>query len=791
MQSLKPDLNQIRQTLSLFLAPDAVVELRIFPKPRFTISGYFDDVDAAVKAAASQSGKAPAVYITVNPAIKDLLARAVNRLQHGANKTTSDDLIANRRWLFIDIDPKRPGNISGISSSDIEHDLALERGQTVAAWLKEQGWPEPIIADSGNGGHVYFSIDLPNDEDSKALVERSLKALAARFNDKAAELDTSVFNAARITKVYGTAVCKGDHTAERPHRLSKILSVPDKLISVPIELLKALASEAPAEPEAKKKNSTKSQKNSNDFFANVNDEALSKLSSWVLTLLPKARVYKNGYRISSEDLKRDLEEELQLMPEGIYDFGERVAISAIDTVIKWGSSNTPKDAAFWLCQQISSTPESLGWKAAATEKKNASTNKQKNNVQPATKPKAIIKKMGDIKSQRIRWLWANRIAQGKPYFIAGDPGLGKSMLSCGLASTVSNGGRWPDGSLCPKGDVIIISAEDDPGDTIRPRLDAAGADVNRVYILEAISDIDGDGLPIDRTLSLKRDVDALDEALGDLPECRLVIIDPISAYMGGVDSHNNTDVRAVLAPITEIASRRNVTIISITHLNKGGGSAIYRTMGSLAFVAAARGAFGVVRDQEQQDRRLFLPIKNNIGDDRTGHAYRIRTNAADVPYIEWEDEPISEDVNDALLSTPVDADAKSSREAARDFLKAELKDGVVAVKELIKRAKGIGLNWDTVSKARYDLKVIASRRKFDGGWDWELPEHGFEVDTQPERPPWGENDTQVIDSAQDGPKMDTFQERPPSSILGQPCGFQADSPPKVDTVQGVPEVKII
>ena len=152
------------------------------------------------------------------------------------------------------------------------------------------------------------------------------------------------------------------------------------------------------------------------------------------------------------------------------------------------------------------------------------------------------------------------------------------------------------------------------------------------------------------------------------------------------------------------------------------------------------------------------------------------------PFIEWESEFVSEKMQDVLAPAPTDNDAKSAREVAREFLQQELTKGVVSVKDLRRSATQAGLKWDNVSKARYDLNIIAERRHFDGGWQWSMPKVDTTPSPSPKRPPWGENSMQVVDSAQDGSKVDTFQKRPPSSTLVQPHRLRADLPPKMDTV---------
>ncbi|BDG59921.1 hypothetical protein [Caldinitratiruptor microaerophilus] len=230
------DPAEIRRALHILVEPGGVTELRIvgaeYARGRVgTLSGYYDydHLEDLVQAAAEWDGRSRGVYVTLNPVRPDVLARAANRLrvpvQQGESSTSDQDIL-RRRWLPIDLDPVRP---SGVSSTDLEHDLALQAQARIFDHLAGLGWPEPVMADSGNGAHLLYRIDLPNNDDARQTVERVLKTLASQFSDRMVSIDTSVANAARIWKLYGTTSRKGDSTPERPHRLSRILYVPPYL----------------------------------------------------------------------------------------------------------------------------------------------------------------------------------------------------------------------------------------------------------------------------------------------------------------------------------------------------------------------------------------------------------------------------------------------------------------------------------------------------------------------------------------------------------------------------------
>lgn len=219
--------DEILRTCRLLMAPGDVHEVRI-PKAgrRGTIAGYFNDAERLADAVLAINGTVPGVYVTLNPCNQALLARAANRLQERAQVTTADADILRRRWLLIDFDPVRP---SGISSTNREHGRAVSAA--CGAWddLRGAGFPDPIVADSGNGAHLLYRVDLANDSSATELVKHILAGVAARCATDDITVDQTVFNAGRIVKLYGTLACKGDSLPDRPHRRSRLLEIPDNL----------------------------------------------------------------------------------------------------------------------------------------------------------------------------------------------------------------------------------------------------------------------------------------------------------------------------------------------------------------------------------------------------------------------------------------------------------------------------------------------------------------------------------------------------------------------------------
>lgn len=251
------DRNQVVRTLDMFIGKGGIAEIRIlnaFGVKGRNDSGYFDNFAQAAGALQqyAMNPKNPGIYFVLNPFSPELMARASNRFEERAKDTTQDSDITRRRWLFIDCDPKRK---TGISSTEEEWQAAKSRAESVAEWLtQEYGFPEPVTASSGNGFHLHYRIDLEAGDESRDMVKNCLRAIAAKFDDDAVTIDTKVFNAARICKLYGTMARKGDSTADRPHRMSEILTVPSTLQEVPAITLLSLAGAAPVEvkPQPKK-----------------------------------------------------------------------------------------------------------------------------------------------------------------------------------------------------------------------------------------------------------------------------------------------------------------------------------------------------------------------------------------------------------------------------------------------------------------------------------------------------------------------------------------------------------
>jgi hypothetical protein len=344
----------------------------------------------------------------------------------------------------------------------------------------------------------------------------------------------------------------------------------------------------------------------------------------------------------------------------------------------------------------------------------------------------IVRCASEIEPEPITWLWPNRIAIGKQTLIAGDPGLGKSQLTAFLTAVVTTGGEWPCGEgRADQGNVVIFSAEDDAADTIVPRLLAAGADRSRVQIAEAVTTSDGKGNTSRRMFHLQDDLARLESLLSKIGDVRLVIIDPITAYLCGVDTHRNSDVRGVLGLVAEMAARHHVAVVVISHWNKSGiGSAVNRVTGSGAFTAAVRAAYMVAKDPDDALRCLFIPMKNNLARIDGGLAFRLEqrlvgdNNTIVASAIVWDSERVTLTADEVLAASDEGAQSQSARDEAVDWLLELLSDGPLPVKQVRSEADAAGHSWATIKRAKKNAGVIAFREggvAEKGQWLWRLP----------------------------------------------------------------------
>lgn len=349
-------------------------------------------------------------------------------------------------------------------------------------------------------------------------------------------------------------------------------------------------------------------------------------------------------------------------------------------------------------------------------------------AQGTDRPSTLLFRRGDeITPERVDWLWPGRIARGKLTVIAGHPGTGKSQITADLIARVTQGARWPvDGAHAPRGAAVVLSAEDDAADTLIPRLIAAQADLARVHLVEAVHTLSAEGRSSTRGVDLGRDVAALADLLDSLNDVAIIVIDPITAYLGRTDSHINAEVRGLLMPLAQLAEHYRVALIAVTHLRKSAGSeALLAVTGSLGFVAAARAAYLVVKDATDPQRRLWLPAKNNLGPDLAGLAYRVV--ACDIGHgittsrIEWEHQAVAITADDALVAHT--AAAETERDAAAEWLSELLARGPVLAKEVQSEAKAAGFAWATLRRAKQHLGVTVKRDGFGkgGAWQWQLP----------------------------------------------------------------------
>src|SRR5262249_34213991 len=323
-------------------------------------------------------------------------------------------------------------------------------------------------------------------------------------------------------------------------------------------------------------------------------------------------------------------------------------------------------------------------------------NDDANDPTAAILDKEGVIRLSTVEPKEVDWLWPGRIPRAMLPLLADNPENGKSYVTLDLAARGSTGRDWPDGATgSAAADVLILQAEDDPAVTLRPRLDQLGAHAERVFTLHA----DRSGL----ALSLHADIARLDRILSAVGTPRLLIIDPLTSYLGRIDYTQDPEVRRVIEPLKPLAEKHNVAAVAVMHLNKDEQKKLmYRIGGSIGFIGVARAAILVAKDPKDESRRLFLAHKLNIAPKPTGLAFRIGTTG-----IEWEGQPVTATAQEVLGPDAVSGKTVRQEDRAVDLLSELLEDGPVAQEAIKERAKSEGISHTTLYRARARLGVVS------------------------------------------------------------------------------------
>ena len=695
-------IDLVLQGISAMFVETDIVEIRVPKAGKFkTISGYFRVGDGVNLAQNLQklSGKYDGIYVTLNPCQEALLSRAADRLKYGASITTADHDILHRVHLLVDIDPVRP---AGVSATDEE--IAQARIVTIAVFkhLRAIGWATPLTAKSGNGFHLIYNIDLANTKENAELVKAVLKTLAAKFNNDFAKVDTSVFNAARIVKAYGTLAAKGDSTPERPHRVAEVMSSSEGVVTA--EQLQALAatklaavtpSQAPAFTGTTSKNTITPEKI--EAFLDHHGIAYSPCENnkWILT---------DGCPFNPDHIST----------------GDKIAAVFL-----------PEDGiAGFHC--FHETCAENGWKAFRA-KVEATSGKEKFYFSPRSliigEPQNEVltpvvqkwKTFADIEPEELLWLWPGKLPLGALTVFSGDPSLAKTLILIDCAARGSVGDDFLDGVVNDNGvfDTIVFSDEDDPATVIIPRLMGMGADRSKIHLLPMVSEQNGQ----EHTFRLDKDLLTLRAKLDAFPNVRLVFFDPLSNYYGSKNGNNEQEVRSVLMPLSKLAQEYNVSIVTVMHNSKTQGrSAMHKVIGAVGNAGVTRMGWTFVKDPQNADHKLMLQMKENLGK-FTGMRYRTKPvkvtikgkeiEVAGVQYL-----GISEAQADNIVMQSEDFKEKSVQPAI-NLIKAHLTPGnVILAAVIMEQAGAQGISIGQLESARIKLGITRSKAGSGFSWIW-------------------------------------------------------------------------
>ncbi len=680
-----------------------VFELRSLKTKQGTQSGYFDDPRLLAKAAYHLDAQAvPAVYLTLNPVDPALLARSLNRIDGYARNTTQDKDIIRRTRLLVDLDAKRP---SGISATDGQHEAALARAMAIIDYTRGRGWPDPLYVDSGNGAHLIFAINLPNDREASTRVQGATHAFSLQFSDAVVEVDETVHNAARIVKIPGTMARKGDDVAERPHRRSQVIDVPagfgNKIVTD--EQLQAF----------------------------VADSASSKADQ-------RERVTTSG---ASFDLEGFIDRHL-IVKRGpdAYEGGERWIIECPFDAAHGGTSaaiiRLSSEAIVFRCQHNGCRGRAWSdvrgrYEPAYRNRPDAASNVQGRAARTTHDSRIGFVRADAVKIKPINWFWRDRLPTGEFSLFEGDGGVGKSTVVLDLISRKTCGVTLPGGAPCKAGNVLIV-ADEDSQTTLVARLQAAGADLSKVLILTHLGPADEP-----RGFIIPNDANELERFVGE-EEIELVYLDALfNHFAPGLLPKNPQDARIALTPLAKLAHDTGIPIIATRHWGKAAGDAVGRGLGAGEIKNVARSVIAVARLPESEGTYAVAVAKKNYGKDVPALTYRIESQQVydgngvpvrdaqgeifTVGRIAWGDEAAIT-ADDLAMAGGQDAEQKAGREACAHLIQDFLADGPQPSAKVYDAAKKRGFSPSTTLRAARQIRVEFRMGGFPKTTVWSLPQ---------------------------------------------------------------------
>jgi hypothetical protein len=339
----------------------------------------------------------------------------------------------------------------------------------------------------------------------------------------------------------------------------------------------------------------------------------------------------------------------------------------------------------------------------------------------------------EVKLEKIDWLWPGRFALGKLGLLAGMPERGKGLLFADMISRITRGAPWPcDEGTAPTGDCVLVQHEDAAGDTVVPRLIAAGADLKRVHILTMVKKVDGS----DKRIFSLADLPMLYQRLEGLNNPQFVGIDPLGSYTGKINAAAGNEVRSTLIPLLEMLKQFHISGIGVLHFNKkvDVDNPVLRVADSIAFTAMSRHTF-VVTDDPENGRRLLIKGKNNLAPDIKALSYHIETthggtdhrdgSEIKAPRVIWGHEHVEISAAQAMQAENSGAAAHNPRKEAIDFILQTLVDnGPTTADDLGEVAKAEGISNATLRRAKGQLKkegkIERVKDGLTGPWIWKL-----------------------------------------------------------------------